>query len=33
VDARVIERLWQRLKEKGREQEVRTRLLELYRIR
>lgn len=33
VDARVIERLWLRLKEKGREQDVRTRLLELYRIR
>jgi uncharacterized Ntn-hydrolase superfamily protein len=33
VDARVIERLWLRLKEKGRDQEVRKQLLALYRIR
>ena len=33
VDARVIERLWVRLKEKGRDQEVRKQLLALYRIR
>lgn len=33
VDARVIERLWLRLREKGREAEIRTRLLDLYRIR
>ena len=33
VDARVIDRLWLRLKEKGRDQEVRKQLLALYRIR
>jgi uncharacterized Ntn-hydrolase superfamily protein len=33
VDARVIERLWLRLKEKGRDVEVRRQLLALYRIR
>lgn len=33
VDARVIERLWLRLKEKGRDVEIRTQLLDLYRIR
>lgn len=33
VDARVIERLWARLKEKGLDTEVRRRLLELHRIR
>ena len=33
VDARVIERLWARLKEKGLDTAVRRQLLELHRIR
>ena len=33
VDGRVIERLWLRLKEKGRDDEIRRQLLGLYRIR
>ena len=33
VDARVVERLWLRLKEKGRDEEIRGRLIGLYRIR
>jgi len=33
VDARVIERLWARLKEKGLDTTVRRQLLELHRIR
>jgi uncharacterized Ntn-hydrolase superfamily protein len=33
VDSRVIDRLWLRLKEKGRDLEVRRQLLGLYRIR
>jgi hypothetical protein len=33
VDARVIERLWLRLKEEGRDVDVRKQLLARYRIR
>jgi hypothetical protein len=33
VDARVIERLWLRLKEVGRDVDVRKQLLARYRIR
>jgi uncharacterized Ntn-hydrolase superfamily protein len=33
VDARTIERLWQRLREAGRDDEIRKRLIELQRVR
>jgi hypothetical protein len=33
VDARTIDRLWQRLREAGRADEIRKRLVELQRVR